>query len=69
MVALQGDAEKLQDEAEQISLRLKEKAAEEVEGERDTIVTNGYFGEESTGESTGKISLLTNSSERNLRVR
>ena len=50
MVALQGDADKLFEEAEQIALRLKEKAKEEIAEEREEIVTNGYFGEESTGE-------------------
>jgi len=49
MVALQGDAEKLVAEAEEISVRLREKAKEQIEGEREEIVTNGYFGEESTG--------------------
>ena len=49
MVALQGDAEKLLAEAGEISLRLREKAKERIEGETEEIVTNGYFGEESTG--------------------
>ena len=49
MVALQGDAEKLVDEAEQIAARLKEKADEDIDKDRETIVTNGYFGDESTG--------------------
>lgn len=49
MVALQGDAEKLLNEAEEIALRLKEKVNDEVVKEEQAIVTNGYFGEESTG--------------------
>ena len=49
MVALQGDAEKLVDEAEQISARLKEKADQKPKEEKDVIVTNGYFGDESNG--------------------
>jgi len=49
MVALQGDAEKLVDEAQQIAARLKEKADEDIDKDRETIVTNGYFGDESTG--------------------
>lgn len=52
MVALQGDAEKLMIEAEEIALRLKEKANNQVIGEhqqQQKVVTNGYFGDESTG--------------------
>merc|ERR1719187_1752527 len=49
MVALQGDAEKLLIEAKEIALRLKEKVNSAVINEERVIVTNGHFGEESTG--------------------